>query len=119
MKTERVHQDLIGKSYSDIVSKLKITEDHEDCCGYASCKTTDNVIPEGVDTESLVLKDCVHIQYEIEYESDRSVLNFVFTDGVGDLILGYELTAGSGSGWRYGAWVTLSYEDRVLAEVSW
>ena len=118
METTRVHQDLIGKSYSDIVSKLKIDEDHGDCCGYASCETTDNVIPEGVDTENLVLIDCVHIQYKSEYDS-RSVLNFVFTDGIGDLILGYELSAGSGSGWGYGAYVTLSYEDRELASASW
>lgn len=122
MKTEQVNQHLVGMSYNDIVPKLSVVEDQGDCCGYSSCEQKE-VIPSHVDVNNLVLKDCVRISYEDEEDNyasgSRSVLNFVFTDGNGDLILGYELSAGSGSGWEYGAWVELRLEDTALASESW
>lgn len=117
MKTIKVHQDLIGNSYDEIKEALHIVDDQGDCCGYASCDTT-SVIPEGVDVSKLFLKDCVSISYDDEY-SDRVVLNFVFTDGDGELILGYDLSAGSGSGWSYGSYVKLYLGERELASASW
>ena len=106
MKTEQVNQHLVGMSYNDIVPKLEIVQDHGDCCGYSSCEQKE-VIPSHVDVDKLVLRDCVRISYGDETmdqfaSGSRSVLNFVFTDGSGDLILGYELSAGSGSGWGSG-----------------
>lgn len=117
MLTTKVHQDLIGKTYKEIVEAIKIDEDNGGCCGYAECDEV-SIIPDDVNKESLTLKDCVEIEYDDRYE-DRKVLNFVFTDGHGDLILGYELRAGSGSGWNYGAYVALRLEDKDICEASW
>jgi hypothetical protein len=121
MNTTEVHQDLIGKPYADIIERLVIESDGGDCCGWADCEQT-GVIPEGVDTSTLTLKGCVEITYDEDYgrEIDRRVLNFIFTTPNGsEVLLGYELSAGSGSGWSYGAWVTIKLDDKVLAEASW
>lgn len=117
METTRVHQDLIGKSYDEIKSALSIVEDQGGCCGVAGCDVED-VVPHGVDVSKLRLKDCVQIEYD-ESHGSRVVLNFVFSDGEREIILGYELSASSGSGWSYGAYVELSLGDRVLASASW
>lgn len=117
MKTEQINQHLVGKTYNEIVPHLKFTEDNGDCCGFADYEET-SVIPEGVDLNKLTLRDCILIDYGDNYGS-RSVVNFVFTDGEGDLILGYELRAGSGSGWSYGAYVQIRLHGEVLAEESW
>lgn len=120
MNTYKVHQDLVGLSYHEIVDHLKIEEDGGDCCGYADWEVTD--LPSDVGPDSLILKDCVQIDYPTQgYGTGaRSVLNFIFTcKGKGEAILGYDLTAGSGSGWSYGAYVKLSLGDKELLEVSW
>lgn len=117
METTKVNQHLIGLSYNDIVPKLEFIENEGDCCGYASYDVVSE-LPEGTSTNNLVLKDCVQIQYDKEY-ADRCVLNFVFSAPEGELILGYELTAGSGSGWTYGAFVKVKLNDEVLAAASW
>lgn len=118
MEAQRVNAYLIGKKYHEIVDKLNIVEYQGDCCGYASCKVT-AALPEGLDLASLVLKDCVQLNYN-PVEEDRQVLNFVFktTDG-NEVILGYELSAGSGSGWSYGAYVQLKHNDVILCEASY
>ena len=120
MQTTKVHQNLIGKSYREIVERLEITSDQGDCCGFASCDEPD-AVPSDVNTSELVLKDCVLIEYDSPYnDADRQVLNFIFVNPKGDeLLLGYELCAGSGSGWAYGAWVTLSLDGEELATASW
>ena len=119
MQTTKVHQNLIGKSYDETVERLEITSDQGDCCGFASCDELDGV-PAGVNTDELVLKDCVLIEYDGEGYDDRKVLNFIFVNPKGDeLLLGYELCAGSGSGWCYGAWVSLSLDGEELATASW
>ena len=117
MESTLVNQHLIGKSYAEIVNHLEFDEDCGGCCGYASIESVSD-IPEGIDTGKLILKNCVEICYSGEY-NDRVVLNFIFTDGEGDLILGYELNASSGSGWSYGAYAKIIHENEVLAAVSW
>lgn len=117
MDTKQVNQHLIGKSYRDIIDQLVIHEDGGDCCGWASCDATE--LPEGINLDSLVLKDCVRIDYD-EEDFDRVVLNFVFADGdSGEVILGYDMSAGSGSGWAYGAYVALTLDGQELAGASW
>lgn len=118
METNRVNQHLVGSKYEDILPKLSIFEDQGDCCGYASCEEQ-FTLPLDTDIAKLVLKDCVQIDYNEDYDGSRSVVNFVFTDGEGEWILGYKLSAGSGSGWGYGAYVQLKLGDEVLAEESW
>jgi len=117
METTLVNQHLIGKSYSEIVDHLEFDEDCGGCCGYASIEETSE-IPKGIDTSKLILKNCVEICYSGDY-NDRVVLNFIFTDGEGELILGYELNASSGSGWSYGAYAKIIHENQTLAAVSW
>lgn len=117
MNTEKVNQHLIGKSYREIVDNLRVEEDGGDCCGWAGCNVTE--IPANVDVEALVLRDCVQIDYDDE-DFSRVVLNFVFSDGDrGEVILGYELSAGSGSGWSYGAYAAVELGGEVLASASW
>ena len=118
MKVEQVNQHLIGKSYHDIVDHLQWDEDGGDCCGWYNYEEFSG-IPEDVNLSDLVLKDCTVIEYGGDLK-DRCVLNFVFVDkNESNVILGYELSAGSGSGWSYGAYVTCSHNGVELATTSW
>ncbi|RQZ76427.1 hypothetical protein DF052_00280 [Burkholderia glumae] len=61
----------------------------------------------------------VKIEYDCD-EGERVVMNFIFD--LGDkkgLILGHELSAGSGSGWSYGAYCTLNFNGEEIASASW
>lgn len=119
MKTEKIMQHLIGKSYADVVSMLSIEEGHGDCCGYASCEVSDMVAQlEG--SSDAVLADVVKIEYDNYSEEDRAVVNFIFDLGdMRGVILGYELYASSASGWAYGAYCTLKLGDKEVASVRW
>lgn len=114
MKTEKVMQHLIGKTYKEVVSNLTYYSYDGDCCGWSDVEVSDLVTD-----DSAILVDAVKISYEME-EGDRVVVNFVFD--LGDqkgLILGYDLSAGSGSGWAYGAHCSLSYQDECIAVASY
>lgn len=118
MKTEKIMQQLTGKSYQEVIAHLAANEDGGDCCGFASVEVSDYVKAiEGAD--SAPLREVVKIEYD-ESEGERVVVNFIFDIG-GDegVILGYELTAGSGSGWHYGAYCSLKYGDEEVASASW
>lgn len=119
MKTEKIMPRLIGKSYQEVIGALSVDEDYGGCCGYADCEVSDYVKSiEGY--ESAVLREVVKIEYDDETDGDRVVVNFIFDIGGADgVILGYELTAGSGSGWSYGAWCTLKYGDEEIASAQW
>ena len=121
MKTTQIMQHLIGKTYKEIVDHLRTEEDGGDCCGWSECSIEDSLV-DLKDKEAAVLIDVVEIDYldEDSDASERSVVNFIFD--LGDkqgLILGYELKAGSGSGWRYGAYVALYYDKEKVASASW
>lgn len=117
METTEVHHDLIGMKYDDVVTKLDITEDHGGCCGYASCEVSG--IPDSVDPEKLILKGCTLIEYD-SHNDDRKVLNFLFENDLGNqYIYGLDCQAGSGSGWSYGAYVSVKLGDKELVEASW
>lgn len=112
-----VYQELIGKTYKEIVENLVIDEDCGDCCGYASCEVTQD-IPQDVDLNSLVLKGCVELTRSCNYSDESTVFNFVFSTPDGDeVVLGYTLDSGSGSGWNYGQYAKLSYKDKELTSV--
>ena len=116
MKTTKIMQHLIGKSYKEIVDHLRTEEDGGDCCGWSECSIEDSLV-NLEDKGSAVLIDVVKIDY---IGSERAVINFIFD--LGDqqgLILGYELQAGSGSGWAYGAYVTLYYDEEEVASARW
>ncbi len=121
METTRVNQHLIGLTYDELIPKLEFIDDPGGGCGYSFCEES-TAIPKGVNVHELVLKDCVSITYEtdINFGPSRSVLNFVFTDKEGnEVVLGYELEAGSGSGWGYGAFIIIEHEGKTLAKESW
>ena len=121
MKTIPIMQHLIGKTYKEIVDHLRTVEDGGDCCGWSECYIEDSLV-NLEDKAEAVLVDVVEIDYSDEYSdtSERSVINFIFD--LGDkkgLILGYDLQAGSGSGWNYGAYVTLYYDKEEVASARW
>lgn len=119
MKTEKIMQHLIGKTYKEVVSAISVDEDPGDCCGWAESSVDDYVrILE--DANSAVLFDVVRIEYDDDDEEDRVVVNFIFDLGENKgVILGYELRAGSDSGYSYGATCTLKYGDEEVASVEW
>lgn len=118
METQSVMRHLIGKTYKEVVAQISIYDDQGDCCGYADCEVKDFVKTlEG--HESAILKDVVMISYESDC-SDRVVVNFIFDLGDNKgVILGYELSAGSGSGWNYGAYCSLKYGNEEIASAQW
>lgn len=120
MKTEKIMQHLIGKTYKEIVKALSIEKDDGDCCGYADVDVLD-AVKELENSESAVLVDVVQIDYTEEHgEYERVVANFIFDLGEHKgLILGYDMHASSGSGWGYGAYCALKYEDETVSCASW
>jgi hypothetical protein len=118
MNTNKVNQNLVGKKYNEIIPLLEIIEDGGDCCGYSSCEEPSKETIDILAKINPVLIDCVQIDYEDEYQS-RTVINFVFQDSDNYWILGYDLKAGSGSGWTYGAYVKIMLEGQNLGEASW
>ncbi len=119
MKTESVNEHLIGKTYDQIIPLLAFDEDQGDCCGFARWdKIGDRQLPADIDTSLLVLEGCALIDYA-DHNTARIVHNFVFNYKGDKVILGYELIAGSGSGWAYGAYVKMSLDNETLAEVWW
>ena len=118
MKTETILHHLIGKTYKEVVDAISVTEDQGDCCGWSDHAVADCLKDlEGKDAATLV--QVVKIEYD-ESEFDRVVLNFIFD--LGDkkgLILGHDLSAGSGSGWNYGAYCTLRFNGEEIASASW
>jgi hypothetical protein len=120
MKTEKIMQHLVGKTYKEIVQALSIEQDDGDCCGCADVEVID-AVKDLEDADNAVLFDIVKIDYNDDGgDGERVVANFIFDlGGEKGLILGYDLSAGSGSGWSYGAFCTLKYGDEEVVSASW
>ena len=120
MNVTKIMPHLIGKTYKEVVAALNIEENHGDCCGWAGHMVTDGV---ATVSEDATLHEVLEIDYDSsDNDSSRVVINFVFALNDGNdtgLILGYELSAGSGSGWSYGASCSLKYNNEEVATVSW
>lgn len=118
MKTEQVMQHLVGKTYKEVVESLRVESWDGDCCGWSECTVSD-MVKEIEDASDARLKHVVRIDYP-EDEGERVVVNFIFDIGGGDgVILGYDMSAGSGSGWAYGAGCKLMYGTEEVASVSY
>lgn len=106
MQATHEYTHLIGKTYAEVIPHMEFYIDDGDCCGYATIETTAD-IPAPIDVSELLLEGCVRYNYE-SGDEDREVLNFVFVrytpETKEQLLVGYELTAGSGSGWHYGVY---------------
>ena len=119
MKTESVNEHLIGKTYDQIIPLLAFDEDQGNCCGFARWdKIGDHQLPADIDTSLLVLEGCALIDYA-DHDTARIVHNFVFNYKGDKVVLGYELSAGSSSGWVYGAYIQMKLGDTVLAQAEW
>lgn len=117
MNVTKIMQHLIGKTYKEVVENLRYEEDYGDCCGWSSCNVEDS-LESLSDKENAVLIDVVEIIYDDDLE--RCVVNFIFDLGSNKgLILGYDMSAGSASGWAYGAYVSLFYGEEEVASARW
>lgn len=118
MEATKIMQHMIGKTYAEVIAALRLESDHGDCCGWAECEVTDHV--QAINNSSNAkLQDVVQIDYSDD-DSCRVVVNFIFDIGAGEgVILGYDMAAGSGSGWSYGAFCTLWCGEEEVANVSW
>jgi hypothetical protein len=118
MNVTKIMQHLIGKTYKEVVENLRYEEDYGDCCGWSTCSVEDS-LESLSDKENAVLIDVVEIIYDGD-DFERCVVNFIFDLGSNKgLILGYDMSAGSGSGWAYGAYVSLSYGEEEVASAQW
>lgn len=120
MNTTEVNQHLIGKSYEEVIGSIVVEEDNGACCGWANCEISGEPA-EGIDRSILILKGVVLIERsDNDSDGQVNVLNFVFSSPEGnEVVLGYELSAGSDSGYSYGAFVRLVREGEELASASW
>lgn len=117
MKVEKIMQHLIGKSYQEVSASLNIKSDNGDCCGWAHCDVRDDIALLA-SNETTILADVIQYTYDDD-DAARAVVNFVFNIGGNDgLILGYDMTASSGSGWSYGAYCDLYYGDELVSGVA-
>ncbi|WP_102273205.1 hypothetical protein [Cytobacillus massiliigabonensis] len=83
------------------VFKLEITSDDGDCCGFADFTTKLLYLPN--DLRNPVITNVTREDSE-SYDDDSSVITFF---GESKPLATIESNAGSGSGWGYGAFVSL------------
>jgi hypothetical protein len=123
MEVSKIMQHLIGLRYSEVIPRITSDSDGGDCCGWANVEYTD--VPREIADELVeknpALHDVVLIEYPSgEYDYDRRTVNFIFD--LGDeraAVIGFDLSAGSGSGWAYGAYASLKYDGEEIANASY
>lgn len=96
-----VGDDCIEVKKGDEFFKLEITSDDGDCCGFADFTT--NLLYSPNDLRNPVITNVTRKDEE-GYDGDSSIITFF---GESKLLATIESNAGSGSGWSYGAFVTL------------
>ncbi|MDX1769922.1 MAG: hypothetical protein R3328_00205 [Planococcaceae bacterium] len=97
-----VNEDSIEVKLGENIFKLEIESDGGDCCGYASFTT--NLLYSENDFRNPIITNVSLDNEENSYEGDSSVITFY---GESKALATIESEAGSGSGWNYGAFVTL------------
>ena len=95
--------------------KLEIVHDDGDCCGYADFKT--NLLYTPNDLRNPVITNITREDGEDD-ECDSSIITFY---GESKALASIESNAGSGSGWGYGAFVSLQCKALDIDEnlASW
>lgn len=113
-------ENLIGKTYKEVVSALSIEEYGGDCGGWAYHTFYDEVAWHP-GHENAVLSNVLRINYSDDDEDGlTAIMNFFFALGEErDLVLGYALSAGSDSGESCGAYCSMKYNGEEIANVSW
>lgn len=97
-----VGDDWIDVKLGDGVFKLEIISDDGDCCGYANFTT--NLLYSENDARNPIITNVSLEDDESDYDGSSSVVTFY---GESKPLAKIESLAGSGSGWNYGASVTL------------
>lgn len=119
MNVELVLPHLTGKTYKEVIAAIEIDSDGGDCCGWGEATCTD-ALADIAERDNATLVQVTKITYDSELDQERVVMNFLFDIGFRKgLILGYELTASSGSGWSYGAYCSLEYDGKEVARAQW
>lgn len=97
-----INEDSIEVKLNDTVYKLEIDSEDGDCCGYAHFET--KMLYSENDFRNPIITNVQLENDEEGYDSDTSVLTFYGEDKELAII---ESSAGSGSGWNYGSYVSI------------
>ncbi|MCP1159303.1 hypothetical protein [Bacillus infantis] len=110
-----ITDDCIEVKKGDEIFKLEITSEGGDCCGYADFTT--NLLYSPNDLRNPIITNVIRVDEDNGWQ-DSSVITFY---GESKPLATIESNAGSGSGWNYGAFVSLHCKaldiDETLA--SW
>lgn len=106
-----IHKDMIEVSKDGISHYIHITRDEGDCCGYNE-----------LNTELYLNENCYPIITNVSCEKkvndyhDSETCTITFY-GLDNKLASIESTSGSGSGWNYGACVTIKCDALELDEI--
>ena len=118
-----IGSQLIGESHSGIllqkdgkIFELEIDTDDGDCCGYADFKKVLLIDEYNIKRNPVITKVEV-VDGASDYDEDSCLIT-LYGENIAMAIV--EATAGSGSGWQYGACVTvkcptLGIEERIAS----
>lgn len=105
-----VRNDSISVKLGDAVHTLEIDSDEGGCCGYADFRT--NLLYSENDFRNPIITKIEKVNEDDDY-SDSSVITFY---GESKPLATIESEAGSGSGYYYGAFVTLQCKSLDIDE---
>ena len=110
-----IDDDSIEVKLSDKVFKLEIISDSGDCCGYADFTT--NLLYSENNVRNPIITN-IELENKDYYDGDSSIITFY---GESKPLATVESEAGSGSGWSYGAFVSLKCKALDIDEnlASW
>lgn len=111
-----IHESTIEVKLGDDIHILEILTDYGDCCGFANF--TMNLLYAEGDVRNPIITNVELEREENGYDTDTSVITFY---GEHKELATIESEAGSGSGWAYGAIVTLHCKSLDIDETlaSW
>ena len=111
----KVNETSIEVRLDDKAHELEIDTDYGGCCGYAEFKT--NLLYSEDDARNPIITNVELVAKEGNYDGEQTIITFY---GENKELANIESEAGSGSGWAYGACVTLRCKtlniDETLAE---
>lgn len=112
----KINESSIEVKIGDKIHELEISVDNGDCCGYADFKT--NLLYSEGDVRNPIITNVELVANESDYDGESTVITFYGED---KKLANIESEAGSGSGWSYGACVTLHCKTLNIEETlaSW
>lgn len=112
----RINETSIDVKLNDEIHTLEIVSDYGDCCGYAVFTT--NLLYSEEDCRNPIITNVELKNKQDGYDGESSVITFY---GESKPLATIESEAGSGSGWSYGAFVSLRCKELDIDEdlASW